>query len=54
MQIPEGLPPDGEVFLREMFAEGGATGTAVLALTPAERNALQLPEHPWWIEGHLR
>jgi hypothetical protein len=58
MQIPEGLPAESAASLTQMmrssFEAGGASGTAVLKLTRAERSALGLPDHPPWIEIYLR
>lgn len=53
LTLPEGAA-DLVSFMREMFDQGGASGTAVLRLTDEERRALRLPEAPPWIGVYLR
>ena len=47
------LAPGVEDFQRQAFEQGGATGTAVLALTPAEIASMGLPPMPPWAHTYL-
>jgi hypothetical protein len=47
------LAPGAEDFQRQLFEQGGATGTAVLALSPAQIASMALPPMPPWAYTYL-